>query len=228
MHQDDPKLLLEVSEALMEKRDTFKPSGLAAIKDMLKKHSDSLPAHVAHGARQVDLDTSNLEEQAFKLDVDTIKNDVARYEVWKTKCNDRKTAMYYVELEWKQASRQVGQVFASNWVHKHMCFTTVDDGLEGCVSNLDMFIERLKKETFIVKGEVASVGFINWASLSTVPTKATALHMNLARITVSKNGNHVVLLQMSMFSYKSNTLWLAEVNALKTMGNTSMIFTRNN
>eukprot|EP00959_Pyramimonas_sp_CCMP1952_P040659 850123-Pyramimonas_sp.AAC.1 len=117
----DQAVILELQMAVASKDQSFKPADVQCLKNIMQAHVANTANSVMHLQADVDMEAGKLEQKAMELDMEKIENDCKRFDIWKTKMLDREAQDYYQELDWKRKQVEAGELFADEWVEKHIC-----------------------------------------------------------------------------------------------------------
>ncbi len=161
MVENDPNLMAELEVLLQERPTNFSCTSVGAVRTLLATHS---PSSAGVGvADSLAFEAARLETVACHLDLDNIRNDVKRYDLWKAKVEDRSAAFFHANLDHKRKVWKTARDFSEGFVKHNV--------VVGLISDESGSIMR-KLRQLEVTG--VFVGVLNWA----VPALMSAASQN--------------------------------------------------
>ena len=148
---------LELSSAVRECSDVFKPSDVGIIRTMIADHLAATgTSSSAIATAMVTVEAGNVEEQEWLLAMQGLKYDVAAYAAWATRCKDRASHAYFQKLEHLQSRFKRAQEMADEMMRaggRQRIRVACLDGARGrdpsaedvtrCMKELDDFLKQI-------------------------------------------------------------------------------------
>ena len=95
-------LELELQVALSEKTGSFKPTSITIVANLLKEHEvKSEEAFPSQSAKRLTA-AGNLQREEFDLVLQMLQHDIRSYEQWVLRCEDRESARYHADLQFRR------------------------------------------------------------------------------------------------------------------------------
>ena len=96
----DMNLEMELQSALSELPTDWRSLNLTHISRAVQTHCDVRDTAMMRLTGQgLSIEAGQLEQQAFALVLQALKHDIACYQVWRTRCSDRESAIYFASLQ---------------------------------------------------------------------------------------------------------------------------------
>ncbi len=224
--RDDGNLQLELESAVHDRSSTFRPEDISKLQGLLQERATMHAPGCS--ATRLDLDTAQLEEKTMQLDLERLRHDADAYRVWRDKCRAVEISQYYQVLEWRQKVQDQGRTFARKWLARHVQFTSFEKTGATILKEFQGFTTQVATQLVLPQPELATVGFLNWASLSTIPAPTQRLQVELLDYLCNSERDpcSVALCVMPQHSYKKAQLYLSEIQALRQLGHARLNFDR--
>lgn len=221
-------LELELQAAISESKKSWQPAELTPFKDLIATCISKRDGRLDTIGKGPKISAGQLEKQAFQLVLASLQHDVDAYLVWKAKCDDRESALYFQKLNHAAArhtrAREMAEsVFSEDrglgWSMALQCFEDQD------AANINAWQDTCEH---IAKGnqlrstqQVKCVCILNWAapavfSGGTQTKQATLLGAILNNSGESRN---LGLMLAPAYFYKKGSLYKSMENAHKLLAN---------
>ena len=113
--EGDVNLDLELQSALSEKSSQFGYADLSILKELIQEHvASSEKKMTALGKTGPSIQAAQLERQAFEIAVANLKHDLDVYKVFFTRTQDRESAVFFQQLQHKQARKSAAKDIAKS------------------------------------------------------------------------------------------------------------------
>ncbi len=212
--QGDPTFLLELEGCLAEHSSEFQVHNLSVVRNILQNHLEQTGS--TKGNVSLDFEATRLENSQRQLDMERIRNDVKRFEVWQLKCRNSQAARYYAGLEHRRKVRQLADEFSLRHGRTTFAGAVVDQGTALTL--------RLIRDLMADPTTTLVVPLLNWTVPSTNSAAIQNKQMEILEGLAADLPNQMVgLVFMPVFSYSKQGVMQAEISVLKTLSASSRL-----
>ena len=206
---------LELQGALSEKTEKFGYADVSVLKDLIQDHvANSEKKMAALGKTGPTIQAAQLERQAFDIAVANIKHDLSVYKVYYTRNQDREAAIFFQQLQHKQARKQAAKDIgkslcdrtSSLWKVKLCNLGTASECLQEFHS---MRSQVMKLEGLNSKDQVLGLVLLNWAAPSSYTSVQQSTQAALCGALVNSEAALGAVLSPVWF-HKKGQLWKLE------------------
>ena len=215
---------LEVQALVSEAKASFQVAELSCFKELiatcLSKRDEKLTL-LGHGPK---IAPGQLEEQAFELAMSSLDHDICSFMSWRTKCQDRDSALYFQQLQHTgkrhgQAKDMATALFQSgpSW---QLQLSTIDKRDTTNLQSVQSMVQRIMKHNQLQSPEQIHVICIaNWSSPSTYAGASQKAQANLLGGIINGPGTHLGIALTPTHFYKKGSLFKAEQACMTLLGN---------
>ena len=224
------KLELELQGALSEMKKGWQPAEIASFKDLIATCIAKRDGNLESLGKGPKISAGELEKQAFELMLSSLQHDADVYTVWKAKCNDRDSALYYQRLNHtamrhRQARQMAESVFADDrglgWF---MSISKLEDKDSPNITTWKEVCAHIAKQCQLrSEDQIRSICVLNWSAPSlfagSVQNRQATL---LGTIINSGAAKSFGITLAPSFFYKKGSLHKLVENANKLMANANV------
>ena len=223
----DTNLDIELQGALSEKSPKFVCGDISILKDVVQEHVSSAEKKmIALGKAGPTIEAANIERQAFDIAVANFNHDLGVYKVWFTRNQDREAAVFFQELQHKQARKSQAKKVVQNLMDRGVagwCVKLCDmSSPAACLQEYQaMRSQIMKLETLSSKDQVLTLVLLNWAAPSTFSSEQQQTQSSVCGALVNSEGALGSVLT-PVWTHKKGQLFKLEEAANKLLNSSNL------
>ena len=128
---------------MTEKASTFKIADIPAVQDLLKGHEAAQSARFPSNNQRRLVAAGEMQREEYELMIKMFEHDIRAYEQWVLRCEDRESARYHADLQFKNdrqnaAKTEAKNLFLQNSRDWKMTLCVMKDPAEGMKNITDL------------------------------------------------------------------------------------------
>ena len=223
-------LELELQSAASEMSKTFQPADITPFKELISTCIAKRDGKMEALGKGPKISAGQLEKQTFDLLLSSLQHDADCFAVWKAKCTDRDSALYFQRLNHKTARHSRAREMAESVISEDrgvgwMCELAKWEVKEA--TNVAVHSEvcaQIAKQCQLPNAkQVRSLCILNWAAPSVFSGATQNKQAMLLGMIVNGSSKSTAVVLTPSYFYKKGSLYKTVENANKLLATSQVI-----
>lgn len=213
---EDKNFELELQGAISELKKGWQPAEITRFKELIATciaKRDGTLESIGKGPK---ISAGQLEKQSFELLLSSLQHDADSYSVWKAKCSDRESALYFQRLNHQslrhgRAREMAETVFAEDrGLEWQMTLSKLLPQDASNISTWQDTCSHIARQCQLQANQVRSICVLNWAATAVFSSATQQKQAKLMGAIVNSNGGESKSIGLTLtpsFFYKKGSLY---------------------